>query len=171
MMTKILVLSDTHGNIPLLRNVLRQEADCDYIFHLGDTYEDIHHNDDLTDGKTICQVPGIYHPGYLDGSIPPIQIITISNWHFLLIHAFEDLPQPLPPVQVVLFGHTHQPELIKKEGILYANPGHLKQPMHRNAVASYMLFDLEEDSLSITMKASDGSIQHHATINRASLLL
>jgi len=43
-MTKVIVISDSHGNQKLLRQALENENDAQIIFHLGDFYNDLEDN-------------------------------------------------------------------------------------------------------------------------------
>ncbi|MCK4311916.1 MAG: metallophosphoesterase family protein, partial [Candidatus Cloacimonetes bacterium] len=90
-MERIIIISDTHKNQVLLRKAFSNEDNITHIFHLGDNYEDLDENFDLTEGKEIIKIPGIFHPGYLNKSLQAIQTTEISGWKFLLIHNIEDL--------------------------------------------------------------------------------
>jgi len=48
-MKKIIILSDTHRNQKILRSVFKIEKGYTHIFHLGDDYEDLDNNFDITD--------------------------------------------------------------------------------------------------------------------------
>ena len=68
---KIGVMSDTHGNRPLMHRV----ADCmvnedavDVIFHLGDNYDDGRELE-LT-GRNVRIIPGLYCDEYHEGRVP-----------------------------------------------------------------------------------------------------
>ncbi len=58
-----------------------------------------------------------------------------------------------------MMGHTHIPFLIKKKGIIYANPGSVSKPRGSSS-KSYMLFD--EDKLII--KTIDNNIINELNI-------
>lgn len=166
-MSKVIVLSDTHQNQLLLRTALQREvSESEYIFHLGDNYEDLDDNQDLLTGKEIVRVPGIFHPGYLAGTIPAVQIVTVLNWSFFLVHNLDDIPQIRPKHDVFLFGHSHQMSFFESDGRYYLNPGHLKKEWDKNRPASYVVMDVRIDGIDIEFKDKDGAFLDKKNIDR-----
>ncbi len=166
-MNKIIVLSDTHQNQFLLRKVLQQEIEqCDYVFHLGDNYEDIEENVDLLTGKKIFRVPGIFHPGYLDGSLPALQSVQIKNWSFLLVHNIDDLPEVITNNHIILYGHSHRLRFGKTEEHYYINPGHLKDEWDKDRPASYAFLEVDIDKITVIFKDKNGTVIQKHIINR-----
>lgn len=125
-MIKILIMSDTHKNQVLLRKVVRKEEGITHIFHLGDCYEDLNDNLDLLENREILKVPGLYHEGYLNKSIPEKISVNVAGWNFQLVHFLNDVGKPDENLDFVLYGHTHRPGCKEIEGVYYLNPGHLK---------------------------------------------
>ncbi len=158
-MNKIIVISDTHGNQKLLRKALSKEENISHIFHLGDNYEDIENNLDLTDGKIIYRVPGIYHSGYITRKLPAILEINIEDKTFFLVHNIQDIvPINLPPKSIVLFGHSHHPELNLDGNVFSANPGHLKKDNDRNSDASYLVIEISKKETTFKLKNIWGDV-------------
>lgn len=146
-MEKILVISDTHKNLSILKQVLINEIDADTIFHLGDFYEDPDTFANETAGKTIVRVPGIFHPRYKDRSLSPIAEYQSYNWKILLVHDIQDAK--VKEADIILFGHTHNRQYHKEGNLHLINPGHLKSSSDRGRPPSYALFFVEEDKLKI----------------------
>ena len=155
-MKKIVVLSDTHGNQLLLRKALQNEADASVIFHLGDFYEDLDENYDLIENKSIIKVPGIFHPGYKNQSIPSLQFYEVLGWKFLLVHDPNDIPEKIEKADLILFGHTHTRTFFRKENRYFFNPGHLKKDEDKGKKASYVTLEINADFVVITFKTPDG---------------
>lgn len=149
---KIAVLSDTHGNQKLLRTSLQQEEKLDFIFHLGDNFQDLDENIDLLENRQLCKVPGIYHPGYADGSLQRSKSLEIFGWKFLLVHDIADSRRTRSKHDLVLYGHTHHPAFYQKAGTYYLNPGHLKRSTDRGAAASYCLLIIDTKHIEIIFK-------------------
>lgn len=168
-MKEILVLSDTHQNIKLLRKAIKKvksdNIHITHFFHLGDNYEDIEENYDLTDNKIILRVPGIYHNKYLDGSLPKFKKITIHHWNFLLLHSLDDLPDNYENIDLVCFGHTHEAEVYKKQTTYFLNPGHLKSK-NETTKPSYAVVDVSEETIYINIKTIDKEMIKSVIINR-----
>ena len=155
-MTKILVLSDSHNNQILLRKVLSQEKGCDILFHLGDYYEDLEGNDDLTDKKKIFRVPGIYHRDYFSGKLNKIETVNVHDFRFTLVHNIADLDRSNLETDIVFYGHTHIVSIDEIEDVYYINPGHIKAKIDRNQEASYIVCDLNNNELQLFIKNLTG---------------
>jgi putative phosphoesterase len=119
---KIGLIADTHG---LLRpEALDALVGCDHIVHAGDI------------GK----------PAILDAlrAIAPLSVVRGNNDRGLpwaegladeltlhlggltlyLTHELADVPTPLPcGIDVVVTGHSHQPKIDQRGGVLFVNPG------------------------------------------------
>lgn len=156
-MNKIVVLSDTHQNQILLRKVLENENDYNYVFHLGDDYEDLDENLDLITNKNITKVPGIFHPGYKDGSLEKIKQVIINGWSFLLTHNIEDFENTDQIADFYLFGHTHHYNFEEYQKSYYLNPGHLKDDNHRGKEPSYVIILVNKAEINIQFNRIDGS--------------
>jgi len=165
-MKKIIVLSDTHRNQSFLRKVFSIEEELSHIFHLGDDYEDLDENPDLTEGKEVIKVPGIYHKGYLKKTIPFTQKVEIDGWSFLLIHAFEDLKRTNEKAEFILFGHTHIQHFHEDGNNYYINPGHLKRAFDKGRPASYLIIELEESKIRLLFKSVSGEIMFTEKIEK-----
>lgn len=168
-MQKILVLSDSHRNLRILENVLEANLDCDIIIHLGDDYEDMDNFPNLTKGKEVIKVPGIFHPKYKDGSLPKQKEISFAGKKIILVHSEDDIEGT---ADLYLFGHTHNWELSNSKKGVYFNPGHLhseeekglpsrsrprakpwqnKATAKQGRIASYGIIEINEEKFKITM--------------------
>lgn len=166
-MSKIIILSDTHNNQVLLRKILEREIDkFDYLFHLGDNYEDLDENEDLLSGKSLYKVPGIFHPGYMNGTIPARQTVQIDNWSFLLVHNIDDIPEIRPSNDIFCYGHTHRLVLNKVDNAYYLNPGHLKDEWDKDRPASYAILDVNVDKITVEFKDKNGVVIQKQIIDR-----
>lgn len=151
---RIGVVSDTHRNKELLGTVvdwLQNRQKIASLYHLGDDYGDVL---DLADRSfQIVQIPGIYHPGYRDGSLPPTVMESVLGLSILLSHSFEKDVTEEDKVRsdIILHGHTHRPELVLEDGLLVMNPGHLKAPLDKNVPPSVGVLDIHERTVTATI--------------------
>ncbi len=115
------VLSDTHN---LLRpRVLELLAGCDRILHAGDVGEPEILRQleriapvDAVRGNTDAGATAAGLPGELTGSLDGLA--------FGMIHRREDVPRDWPArLQLVIFGHSHRPEMEWRGQCLLLNPG------------------------------------------------
>lgn len=113
------ILSDTHG---LLRpRVLERLAGCERILHAGDVVD----LDILAQLQTIAPVTAIQ--GNMDAPhplLPPSVTGHLEEIPFGMIHRREDIPAPwLREMELIVFGHSHRPELEWRGSRLLLNPG------------------------------------------------
>ena len=154
---KLGILSDTHKHIVNLSKAVQylKEIGVGKVIHLGDDYTDI---DEIGERDAI-RVPGVFSDAYQDKTIPNRTIENFAGWRFLLTHTLtshaNDLPGDLKPealidkrqVHVVLYGHTHVPELKQDAGIIFINPGHLKNEDKRGFPPTFGCIELTIDKL------------------------
>lgn len=125
---KILVFSDSHGNLFWVKKVLEIFKDLDMIFHLGDNIRD------AIKIQEAVSCPVKYVKGNTDLCKGPLEIVEdICGKRFLLTHGHEyriksDLNSLYYAAQekeadVVLFGHSHVPYQETINGIFFLNPG------------------------------------------------
>ncbi len=156
---KIGVTSDTHKN---LKNFVRavellRTHGADMIVHLGDDYTDC----DEIGEEDIVRVPGVYSEQYQDPGIPNRQVLELGGWQVLLSHTRDKHPNDrqddLDPgsliqckqVDVVLYGHTHLPDVCMDRGVVLINPGHLKDEDKKGSPATYALVELDEREIRV----------------------
>jgi len=151
-MERIIIISDTHNNQFLLRKVLSVEQKYQYLFHLGDNYEDLDSNLDLIKGVKLHKVPGIYHRGYLNGRLTAIKTVEIHSWKFLIVHDLKDYIRNSVEAEIVCYGHTHQFNLEKQGKKLFLNPGHLKDLQDKGRIASYAVLEIDNKMIRIEIK-------------------
>lgn len=126
-MTKILVFSDSHGQVDRMNQIIQATA-CDYIFHLGDYSFDV-------SGSNVYSVKG-----NCDAFSPaPLEVqLTIEDKSILLVHGHKQkVKQSLlnlkfyalqKKADIVLFGHTHVPIKLFQDELLMLNPGSISLP-------------------------------------------
>jgi len=127
-MKKLLILSDTHGNISAMEKLKNIMAESDYIIHLGDNEKDINLYREFS--QKIFSVLGNCDGGGSD------KIIEIEGLKILLTHGDKYRVKSGITnlffhakeigVNVVMFGHTHSSFIEELEGITFINPGALK---------------------------------------------
>ena len=119
---RIGVISDTHG---LLRpEAMQALSGCAHILHAGDVGDDAV-LDALRSIAPITAIRGnVDHTGAC-AALSATEAVELAGKLFYLVHRREDLdlhPQAAG-IAVVVFGHSHQPEITWENGVLYFNPG------------------------------------------------
>ena len=111
------LISDTHGYFdPRLPDIFRG---VERILHAGDIggMEMINL---LAEIAPVVAVHGNSDRGFVVSRFPLRQDITIDGVSIHLAHRLEDATSG---PRVVVYGHTHEPSVAEKGGILYINPG------------------------------------------------
>ncbi|MEA2012264.1 MAG: metallophosphoesterase family protein [Verrucomicrobiota bacterium] len=138
---KIGVISDTHG---LIRDELLEKlCSVDYILHAGDIGDiDVYNR-----LKEIA--PLIAVRGNMDQclAIPSTECVELEGRQIYLIHDLE-LLSFIPKVagfDVIIHGHTHQPERYIENEVLYLNPGSAGPRRYSKPISMAYLYVSKED--------------------------
>lgn len=141
---KILLASDSHGYTERLHELEKIPADL-YLFA-----------GDLTDQPTLIPqwraVAG-NNDEYLGIKLPPMATVEAGSHRILLIHGHQ-----FPASQrnrrlaalakkfgcdIVVFGHSHVPEISEEDGVLLLNPGSVYRSRDGKGT-SYMMLDTDK---------------------------
>jgi uncharacterized protein len=121
--TKIIgVISDTHGLLrPQALDALRGSA---LIIHAGDIG-----SPDVLDAlrrlAPVFAVRGNVDKGSWAKQLPETEVMQVDDRLLYVLHILDelDLHPPTAGFHAVISGHTHQPKMQTKDGVLYFNPG------------------------------------------------
>lgn len=129
---KIMVLSDTHIPIAaqdLPKTVYDAINDVDMIFHAGDFIEP-KLLDKLRSLKEVRAVCGNMDSQAVRTQLSPKEVVAIGKFKIGLIHGYgapseliASVRREFDKVDCVVFGHSHVATNMKKDGILFFNPG------------------------------------------------
>ena len=116
------IISDTHG---LMRpQALAALRTANLIFHAGDIgspeiLEKLH------EIAPLFAVRGNVDRQAWADKLPHSQTVSVGAHKFHVLHALSDLT--IDPVKAgiaaVIFGHSHEPSIERRAGVLYLNPG------------------------------------------------
>jgi putative phosphoesterase len=115
------VLSDTHN---LLRpRVLERLAGCERILHGGDV-GDLAILEQLRRIAPVDAIRGNTDSGATAAALPETLTGSLDGLPFRIVHRREDAPPTWTrEARLVVFGHTHRPELAWQGSCLLLNPG------------------------------------------------
>lgn len=116
------VISDTHG---LLRpEALDALAGSDLILHAGDV-GDPEILARLEEVAPVVAIRGNVDRGEVARSCPDTQMVEVGGHLIYIIHDLEalDLAPEAAGIGMVIFGHSHLPEIRESRGVQYFNPG------------------------------------------------
>ncbi len=148
---KIVVMSDSHGDIETVKTVSSISADA--YFHCGDS--ELLAGNPLWDN--IYKVRGNCD---FDINFPKEVIVSVGDKLIMMVHGHEHAVKKSlmelyyrakeNDVDVVLFGHSHLYGAEMKDGILFLNPGSTMQP-RGGKPPTYAVIEWE-DSPIVTFK-------------------
>lgn len=143
---KIGLLSDSHGNLPYVKKAaayLKDKEKVDFIVHLGDDCEDTESIKNL--GLDIIKVPGLSSACCSNPEMPSRVIKDIEGVKILIVHSPEISANELPRgLAAVFYGHTHIAKIENKKGVLWINPGHLRESDKRGNPASFAVVEIKD---------------------------
>ena len=148
--TRIGVLSDTHipdaGTLPL--KVLGEFAHVDVILHLGD-FTDLRVYKELQKIAPVVAVFGNMDSPELKSLLPEQKKLEIQGYNLGLIHGWgppknleQRVFQAFSDVDIILFGHSHQPTATWIEKTFLFNPG--SPTMNNNEANTFGILELGE---------------------------
>ncbi len=144
---KLLILSDSHGDLHSLEKVIDMHSDADAILFLGDGERDF--------SKLDIQInPPLY---IVSGNCdfcsfePSVRMLYLGGKKIMMTHGHEYKVKYSPEflinnarekgVDIVLYGHTHTPDT-RYGDINVMNPGSLSR--HGGSGSTYGLIDITE---------------------------
>lgn len=155
---KIVIMSDSHGNNGIVREVLEMEKP-DMLIHCGDVERDW---SEIEKAAGSPRTPVIFAVGNCDNSweinkmtnVKPKAIYKLRGHQFLVTHGHRygvsygletiNLLAQENQCDIVCFGHTHTVTNVEYDGIHFLNPGSISRP--RGATGkSYMIMRMEDD--------------------------
>lgn len=129
---KILVISDTHGKLNMVRDVLGKLSGIDLIAHAGD------HFNDVKALEREFNIPCVGVCGNCDSSGPSLEVIETPCGKILLVHGHkEHVNYDLSKLRyralenncrAIIYGHTHVAHIEEMDDMYFINPGSLPQP-------------------------------------------
>jgi uncharacterized protein len=121
-MKRVGLISDTHGLVrPEAVDFLRGS---DFIVHAGDI-GDAQVLEELRRLAPLTAVRGNNDKGPWAKSIAETEVLQVGDVSIYVLHDLSELD--LDPIaagfQVVVSGHSHNPRIEERDGVLYVNPG------------------------------------------------
>ena len=120
---KILVISDTHGDIKRAVNLVSSIKGIDLIIHCGDNKRDAEKLAERFPGIEVIAVNGKcdMHMG------TDFTIVKTNAGDIFVTHG-HDYGVGYYDCRAICFGHTHKPLCVERDGVLIVNPGSLSEP-------------------------------------------
>lgn len=147
---KVLIVSDTHGRNDSFYRAVQNEKDVSYIVHLGDLCG-LEDSVEKTTGIPCYAVRGNNDYRSL---LPAESLIMLGKHKTLITHGHHHgvsystlrLKQYAHALGcgIVMYGHTHVPEIDLEGQVIAINPGSLTYPRQPDRRRSYAIAQVDE---------------------------
>lgn len=163
-MSKIAVISDSHGSIRNLKDFQRHLSETDALWHLGDCAEDA----PLIANRLNCGYVCVRGNCDQFSDEPLTRVIEWHRKRFLLLHGhtvsgrlYLLYAAKEQRCDAVLFGHSHISSVEYVEGIWLINPGSLSRP-RTSLGPSLALLHLSDSDLHVQLLFQNDRIQDYS---------
>jgi uncharacterized protein len=153
-MSKVLVLSDSHGlTSELLRIKEKHKDDVNLFLHCGDS--ELPANDPALDGFIVVRGNCDFDEEFPEDSIQVVKNKKIMITHGHLYNVKSSLTslsyraQELE-AEIVCFGHSHILGAEMINGILFLNPGSIRLPLQRKE-KTYCILEVIDDKIILNV--------------------
>ncbi len=144
---RILVVSDTHGDLKTLLKAVKAQPSAEIIFHCGDGDEQVQYLKETLKDKMVVGVRGNCD---WCSTLPSKEVMTVCGKRIFITHghlynAKTGLYNIVSAAReekadILLFGHTHNSLTLYEDGLNIMNPGHCSGYM-----ASYGYIDITDN--------------------------
>ncbi|MBQ5823313.1 MAG: YfcE family phosphodiesterase [Clostridia bacterium] len=137
-MKRVLVVSDSHGAVDKLDLILSKQPQAKIVFHLGDGTRDLELVKHKYPDKYFHCVEGNWEQAWrMIGDLPEYIVDEIEGKRFFACHGHTFLVKyglsslveiaKAEKASVALYGHTHRQDTHHRDGILFFNPGSVRE--------------------------------------------
>lgn len=153
---RIIVVSDTHGDLADFERVIDRQKNADMFIHLGDCERDVDDIKYLLHDKMILNVSGNCD----FASVKPSESETVAAGKKIFFthghnyHVKYGINSVIGEARsrkadILLFGHTHIPLSSYEDGLYIMNPGSLGHP--REGKSTYGIIDITDAGIVVNI--------------------
>lgn len=150
-MVKILIVSDTHGQLRRFKEMLEKTGRPDRLLHLGDAEGQQEEIERLAG----CPVDIVRGNCDCDFDIPQDKLIDIGKYRVFLTHGHRyqvnfgtqtlEEAARLRGADIAVYGHTHVPLIRQGKDLTVLNPGSLSLPRQDGFAYTYILMEIDRE--------------------------
>lgn len=135
---KLLVVSDTHGQNEILKELYKEYPSMDYYLHAGDSNT---HENELLPFEAVQGNCDYFDFNQRRLIRTPIGNILMKHHPYVTRNEIED-------VKIFIHGHTHRYEIDNSNGLIIMCPGSTSHPRD-DSIGSYAIIEIENNILDI----------------------
>ena len=146
---KIILVSDNHYNMHVIKHILLKESDADMYLHCGDSEMEM---------KALLPFVSVLGNNDYDRNYPRVRFLEIEGKRVEILHgnpyvsSFSDQALVEKAIKdkadIVFFGHTHIFSDYEKEGIRFINPGSCNYNRDGSS-PSYAVVTIDQDGVEV----------------------
>ncbi len=147
---RILVVSDTHRKNDIYLQLVERYSPLDMVVHCGD----IEGSEVTIESAVDCPVHMVAGNNDFFSDAPLEDVFDVGPYRVLLSHGhhyYISMGNALIKDEarsrgcdIVMYGHTHRPELDDDGDVLAINPGSLTYPRQEGRRPSYIIIEMDE---------------------------
>ncbi len=136
---KILIVSDSHGNDEILRELYKMYPNMDYYLHAGDSQSSL---------MAIYPFDSVLgNCDFYDFDL--VRKISTPKGYLLMRHYPKYSKEEIKDVKFFIHGHTHVARVIKENELYVICPGSVSLPRD-GTNGTYMIIEINENNSTIT---------------------
>ncbi|MBQ8658700.1 MAG: metallophosphoesterase [Clostridia bacterium] len=149
-MKKIVVISDTHGNLGGIEKLAPLMAENDLVVHLGDGGSDLRtFTANFPEKAYVCRGNCDFFSAYPEEGVLEVERIRIFYCHGHTYGVKSGLwglarEAKRRDCQIALYGHTHTALITELDGVTLVNPGSLKRAVGEGGSYCYLVVNKEK---------------------------
>lgn len=144
---KILIVSDTHRHNENLKKVIDKVSPIDLLIHLGD----VEGAEEYIEKIAGCPVYIVAGNNDFFSPLKKEIVTNIGKYKVLMTHGhsynvsagIEYIVSHSDGADIIMFGHTHSPLILMKEGKVILNPGSISYPRQEGRVPTFIIMELD----------------------------
>lgn len=151
---KILVISDTHGDTNRAEEAIRSNKEIGLIIHLGDYFRDAQKLSSLFPSIPMEYIYG--NSDFMIDDVPAEKVLDVCGKKIFITHGhrysvkwdYDKLFKKAEELHadMLLFGHTHVPDIIAKDSYYVLNPGSTSDPREASD-ESYAIIEIDNGNV------------------------
>ena len=149
-MKKLIVISDSHGNMQAVDGMMPLVAENDYLIHLGDGLSDIRAlRDAYPDKAYFCAGNCDYAAYYPTDGVLEVENVKIFYCHghkySVKSHLYALAREAKSRgCDIALYGHTHTALITEIDGVTLINPGSLRYAAGEGGSYCYLVINKDK---------------------------
>ena len=155
---KILVISDTHGDTKKAEEAIRKNRGTDMVIHLGDYFRDAEKLSGMFPGLPFEYIYG--NSDFFANGIPAEKLLEVCGKKIFITHGhrysakwgYDKLFRKAEELKtdILMFGHTHMPDIVRRDGYTILNPGSTSDP-RGDSMESYAIVEIQDGKVSASI--------------------